>query len=219
MMTGPPLEKPDGYYGHARLALTHFVHEGPNRILDVGCGEGRAGAALKAAGRAAEVVGIEKNASVAAVAGANVDRVICTDVESFELPFGPAYFDYIIFADVLEHLVDPWTVVERLAGLLRAGGYMIASIPNVRHWRVVLALLLSGEWQYSPDGVLDDTHLRFFTRKSMRRLFPAPAFVVERVVPSLAFSSASRAGRVNRFTFRLFEDFLTVRYIMAIRKV
>lgn len=218
-MTGPLVEKPDGYYGHARLALTHFIREGPNRILDVGCGEGRTGAALKAAGRASEVVGIEKNASVAAVAGANVDRVICTDVESFELPFGPAYFDYIILADVLEHLVDPWTVVEKLAGLLHAGGYMIASIPNVRHWRVVLALLVSGDWRYDPDGVLDDTHLRFFTKKSMRKLFPAPALVVERVVPSFTFSPASRAWRANRLTFRLFEDFLTVRYIMAIRKV
>jgi 2-polyprenyl-3-methyl-5-hydroxy-6-metoxy-1,4-benzoquinol methylase len=198
--------------------LGQLIHEGPNKVLDVGCGEGRTGAALKAGGQAGEVVGVEKNAAVAKIAEGLLDGVICGDVEHVGLPFAPGYFDYIVLGDVLEHLVDPWAVVGRLARLLRTQGHMIASIPNVRHWRVMLPLIIQGEWTYSEEGVLDDTHLRFFTRKSMQGLFPGPALVVKQVVPELRFLPTSRACWVNRLTFHLFEDFLTVRYVVEVEK-
>ena len=218
-MTEYPTARSHGYYSDPRGDLSQFIIEGPNRILDVGCGEGRAGAALKAAGRAREVVGIEKNVTVAETARGNIDQVICADIERLALPFDKASFDYVVFGDVLEHLVDPWDTVDRLTELLREGGHIIASIPNVRYWRVVLGLILKGKWQYGSDGVLDDTHLRFFTANSMQRLFRGPTLMVKQTVSSLRFETIGRACRVNHLTFRLFEDFLTVRYILEVQKV
>lgn len=213
-----PAPKPDWYYRDSRECLLPFVCEGPNRILDVGCGEGRTGAALKAAGRAGQVVGIERCAPIAEIARRHVDRVVCADLESLELPFATEYFDYIIFGDVLEHLVNPWGVVELLAGHLRQGGHMIASVPNVRHWRVVLPLILRGRWRYGPDGVLDDTHLRFFTRKSIVELFASSDLVLKRIVPEFRFMPKSKSNRLNRFTCALFEEFLAMRYVVDVVK-
>ena len=213
-----PAEKPSSYYRDPRQVLAQLIEAGPNRVLDVGCGEGRTGAALKASGRAAEVVGVEKNSVIAAIAQSHIDRVICADIEGLELPFAPGRFDYIVLADVLEHLVNPWTVVERLAELLREGGHIIASVPNVRHWRVVLPLILRGRWRYGPDGVLDDTHLRFFTRKSIVELFASSDLVLKRIVPEFRFMPKSKSNRLNRFTCALFEDFLAMRYVVDVIK-
>jgi len=213
-----PAHKPDGYYRDARECLLPFVCEGPNRILDAGCGEGRTGAALKAAGKAGEVVGIERCEPIAEIARRHVDRVICADLESLELPFGPGRFDYIIFGDVLEHLVNPWGVVESLARHLRQGGHMIASVPNVRYWRVVFPLVLRGQWKYGPDGVLDDTHLRFFTRKAIAELFASNDLVVDRILSEFRLMPKSKSNRFNRFTCALFEDFMAMRYVVDVIK-
>lgn len=217
-MTRYPVRKPDGYYRDQRECLFSFVCEGPNRILDAGCGEGRMGAALKAAGKAGEVIGIERCEPIAEIARQHIDQVICADLESLELPFAAEYFDYIIFGDVLEHLVNPWGVVESLARHLRPGGRMIASIPNVRHWRVVFPLVLRGQWRYGPDGVLDDTHLRFFTRKTVVNLFASNALVLNRVLPEFRLMPRSKSNRLNRFTCSLFEDFLAMRYVVDVVK-
>ena len=210
-----PAPKPDWYYRDSRECLFPFVCEGPNRILDAGCGEGRTGAALKAAGKAGQVVGIERCAPIAEIARRHVDRVVCADLESLELPFAAEYFDYIIFGDVLEHLVNPWGVVESLARHLRHGGHIIASIPNVRYWRVVLALVLRGQWRYGADGVLDDTHLRFFTRKTIVELFASNDLVLDRILPEFRLMPKSKSNRLNRFTCALFEDFLAMRYVVV----
>lgn len=213
-----PTRKPEGYYRDARECLLPFIGDGPNRILDAGCGEGRMGAALKAAGKAGEVIGIERCEPIAEIAKRHVDRVICDDLENVEVPFAPGYFDYIIFGDVLEHLVNPWGVVESLARHLRQGGHIIASVPNVRHWRVVLPLVLRGRWQYGPDGLLDDTHLRFFTRKSIVQLFASNDLVMDRIVPEFRFLPKSKSNRFNRVTCALFEEFLAMRYIVDVIK-
>lgn len=214
-----PARKRDGYYRDLRECLLPFVCEGPNKILDVGCGEGRTGAALKAAGKAREVIGIERCEPIAEIARGHVDRVICADLESVELPFATEYFDYIIFGDVLEHLVNPWGVVESLSRHLRQGGHMIASIPNVRYWRVVFPLVLRGQWRYGADGVLDETHLRFFTRKTIVELFASNDLVLNRLLPEFRLMPKSKSNRLNRFTFALFEDFLAMRYVVdAVKK-
>ena len=211
-------EKSESYYQDARGDLVQLVEAGRHRILDVGCGAGSLGAALKAAGKAREVIGIEKHEAAAHVAESRIDRVLCADVETAELPLEEGTFDYIVAADVLEHLVDPWTVVKRLARLLRSGGHMIASIPNVRFCKVVLPLIVQGEWRYRSQGVLDDTHLRFFTKKSMRRLFDEPSLVVRQILPAFKLLPGCKAHRLNRFTLGLFEDFLTIRYLVEVTK-
>ncbi len=207
-------EKPPGYYSETRWALIQLVENGPHKVLDVGCGEGKTGAALKACGRAQEVIGIEKNPTVAAVAKNELDQVICCDVEMTGLPVPKGHFDYIVLGDILEHLVDPWAVVVRLARCLKQRGHVVASVPNVRYWRVVLPLVLTGEWKYRSQGVLDNTHLRFFTKKGIQRLFHGSGLVVQRMVPAFRLLPKSKTCRADRLTLGLFEGFLTMRYII-----
>jgi 2-polyprenyl-3-methyl-5-hydroxy-6-metoxy-1,4-benzoquinol methylase len=94
------------------------------------------------------------------------DRVWSIDVEQvpFERDIEPGSLDAILCLDVLEHLVDPWAVVKRLSALLRPGGRLIVSVPNIRNWKFIRGLLFRGDFHYRDSGLLDRTHLRFFVR-------------------------------------------------------
>lgn len=155
------------YYKMSRPDLAQKIRAGRNRVLEVGCAEGRLGASLKQAGLAAEVVGIEIVADVARIATARLDRVVCGDIETMdrEVPgLEKNSFDYVLCGDVLEHLRDPWESLRWLVSLLKRDGRLVASVPNVRHWSVILPLVFKGQWEYRTHGILDRTHLRFFTR-------------------------------------------------------
>ena len=99
------------------------------------------------------------------------------DIETVDLPYEEEYFDYMIFGDVLEHLRDPWQTVKRLKPYLKKNGFMLASIPNVSHISVVVGLL-KGTAEYREAGILDKTHLRFFTKKTAMELFEKNGFAV-----------------------------------------
>jgi len=179
---GVPLDYSELYYKCQRPELVRHIKPGNNRILDVGCAEGVLGESLKQQGLASEVVGIELFPEAARVAENKVDRVICGDLEVMsrdELGLKPQSFDYIICGDVLEHLRDPWETLSWLATLLNDDGQLIASVPNVRHWSVLFPLLFRGVWKYQPHGILDRTHLRFFTRKSAIQMFKESSLLVE----------------------------------------
>jgi tRNA A58 N-methylase Trm61 len=131
-------------------------------VLDVGCGEGMLGRTLKEAGKAAHVTGMEIVHAAAQVAVKAIDRVVECDIESSAPEFGAGEFDYIIYADVLEHLKEPWKVLEKHSRFLKPGGRVIVSVPNVRFYKVIWGLL-KGRWDYTPCGIMDISHLRFFT--------------------------------------------------------
>jgi len=216
------LNKDQNYYHGIRWDLINFVSKGNNRILDIGCGDGNTGKALKDQGKAVEVVGIEKVSEIAQIAETKIDKVICANVETIELPFNEGYFEYILMGDVLEHLYDPWTLVNNMGRYLKKGGVLIASIPNIRNWCIIKSLVLKGEWNYSSDGLLDDTHLRFFTKKSILKLFSSEDFLVHRLIPEFEFRPTYKFGikkQFNIITLGLFEDFLTFQYIVIARKL
>jgi O-antigen biosynthesis protein len=169
------------YYGFTRPEVQRLVNRRSQRILDVGCAAGKVGAGLKAR-QNAEVWGIECNAQAAAEAGKHLDRVIQTPVEQALAQLPQGYFDSIILADVLEHLTDPAAVLAGLAEKLTSNGELIVSLPNVAHWSVLQGLL-EGSWEYQDAGILDRTHLRFFTRKSALDLFTAAGFSAASVTP------------------------------------
>jgi 2-polyprenyl-3-methyl-5-hydroxy-6-metoxy-1,4-benzoquinol methylase len=140
---------------------------GPNRrVLDVGCATGFLGKALAAQGCA--VIGVEFDPQAAAEARALLDEVVEADLNVTALAdlFPGRQFDVIVFGDVLEHLLDPDAVLRSAVELLAAGGAVVISIPNVAHGSLRLALL-QGRWDYLETGLLDRTHLRFFTRESV----------------------------------------------------
>jgi SAM-dependent methyltransferase len=135
--------------------------------------------------------------------------VLVGDVESLDLSVLRAPFDAILCLDVLEHLRDPWGVARRLAELLRPGGVMIASIPNIAHYRIIVGLL-RGRWTYAPSGILDHTHLRFFTRDTAIDLLRQAG-----LTPVAADANcATAAGLFNALTGRLFENVCAFQYLV-----
>jgi O-antigen biosynthesis protein len=181
----PAPAKPAQYYAFARPEVARLVPDTAVRILDVGCGAGWLGASLKARGNT-EVVGIEINPAAAAEAATRLDRVCQVDLNGQDpLPFPLGYFDCLIFADVLEHLVEPGQVLRWLMRYLQPEGCVVISLPNVRHYSVVQDLLVNGQWIYATAGILDRTHLRFFTWESVLGLLREVGLRGDEVEPVL----------------------------------
>ncbi len=143
---------------------------GSKRVLDVGCATGYLAQALVE--RGCTVAGVEFDAEAAEEARPHLERLVIGDLEAMDLAeaFGDDRFDVIVFGDVLEHLREPLPVLRGARKLLAGGGSVVASIPNVAHGSVRLALL-AGRFDYQPLGLLDNTHIRFFTRSSIEDLF------------------------------------------------
>ncbi|WP_437682824.1 methyltransferase domain-containing protein [Sorangium sp. So ce131] len=153
----------------------------PRTVLDVGCGIGLNGAALKRAG--ARVTGIEVAPASLARARSALDEVVAADITSdaaVREALGDRRFDLILFADVLEHTADPLAALRRFLPHLEEDGHVIVSLPNVAAWPVRLGLL-AGRFDYAPSGILDDSHLRFFTRASAIQLVERAGLEVLRV--------------------------------------
>ena len=152
---------------------------GPDkRVLEVGCTTGVVSRALREQG--CRVVGVEIDPAAADQARQHCESVITGDVEALDLSsvnVGGELFDAALFGDVLEHLKDPLAVLQRVRPLLRPVGFVVASIPNVAHGAVRLALL-GGHFDYTPSGLLDGTHLRFFTREAVGALFAEAGFAI-----------------------------------------
>lgn len=176
MMKGASKPMASTYYQHARPEVLALIPETARHVLDVGCASGALGRAVKQR-QECRVTGIEYVAEVAQVAAESLDDVYAGDAVEAMQGMPDAFFDCIVFADVLEHLVDPAACLAEAKRLLTPGGMVVASIPNVRHWSVVKDLL-EGRWDYQDAGILDRTHLRFFTRESMVRMFMEAGFHV-----------------------------------------
>src|SRR5215210_8161158 len=147
------------------------------RVLDVGCAAGDLAGVLTE--RGCKVTGIEVDPEAARRAEERCERVVAGDVETLDLgaELDGEDFDVIVFGDALEHLKDPLRTLARLKPFLRPEGYVVASIPNVAHGSVRLALM-QGKFQYRSLGLLDNTHLRFFTRESIEQLFRDAGFLI-----------------------------------------
>jgi GT2 family glycosyltransferase/2-polyprenyl-3-methyl-5-hydroxy-6-metoxy-1,4-benzoquinol methylase len=157
------------YYKFERPEVLALIPIEAKRILDVGCAAGWLSEAIKQR-QECTVYGIEPNPLAARRASKKMDKVWNAEVKDIVDVLEPAFFDCIVVADILEHLNDPWLVLNQLKEKLVAGGKVIASIPNICNWNIVEDLI-KGYWQYRSEGILDRTHLRFFTRRSIPELF------------------------------------------------
>lgn len=159
------------YYDQVRPELIQQIPQTAKKILDVGCGSGQTGLHLKKSrDENIEVVGIEFVESIGNKAIENLDQAFVGNVEELTLPYPHGYFDCILYGDVLEHLVDPWKVLATHYDLLGVNGCVVASIPNIAYFKVI-SMLKKGQWKYEDAGIMDKTHLRFFTHKSMLEMF------------------------------------------------
>ncbi|MFL6466529.1 MAG: class I SAM-dependent methyltransferase, partial [Pyrinomonadaceae bacterium] len=167
------------YENATRDEMLPFVPVGSRFILDIGCSVGNFGSLLKEA-RRAEVWGVEIDERSAEIASARLDKVLTGAFDrNLELP--AQAFDCIVFNDVLEHMVDPYSALEYAKELLSEDGCVVASIPNVRYFGNVWLMLVHGSWEYQDSGILDRTHLRFFTQKSIQAMFADQGYEIENI--------------------------------------
>lgn len=216
------------YYKNVRHDLLPMVPESAQSILEVGCGAGYTGKALKDRQNAV-VVGIEMNPQAAREAEQGLDEVLEGNIETMQLPYEEHSFDCILFADVLEHLVDPATVLRKTLPLLKPDGVAIASIPNVQYHGIVCQLG-EGGWTYQDEGIMDRTHLRFFTLKEIQKMFAECGYAIERVEENLdpqyeayaaAHPSTLKTGRVtiSNLSPEELRRFFVVQYKICARPV
>lgn len=216
-MTTPTVEsyadKGQQYFANARREILPLIPKTRDRVLEIGCGSGETLAMLRSERGCGWMAGIELFPDAAERARAHLDAVYEGDIETMEIPFSPASLDVVLCLDVLEHLRDPWRIVQQLTALLRPGGALIASIPNVRHFTVVMPLLFRGEWKYTDSGLLDRTHLRFFTRATAVALVESGGLRVD-AVEVTGLIPGSRRYRFDRLTGGLLRPFFVNQYLV-----
>jgi SAM-dependent methyltransferase len=164
------------YYLHPRPEILALIPADATDLLELGCAAGLLGQTVKAR-QPCRYVGVELDPFAAGIAANTLDQVTVLDLDDTALPFEPESFDCVVCADVLEHIKDPWGALDQLFGLLRPGGRIVVSIPNVRNLGV-MAELAAGDWAYVDAGILDRTHLRFFTRRSFERALLGAGFEI-----------------------------------------
>lgn len=172
--------KPFKYSSHYWILKLLEREREPVSILDVGAASGYLGRIWKKSGH--HVTGIEFDAAAAEKAKENYHAFTVTDIETFDFPYRDE-FDYVVFADVLEHLRDPAEVLRRCIPGLKESGKIIISLPNVANWMIRLSLLF-GRFNYVERGILDRTHLRFFTLRSAGQLLSDASCEVLDVIPT-----------------------------------
>ncbi len=172
------------YHQNPRVEIASFINDAPGIVLDVGCGGGATGRLIKDKFPGTRVIGIELNQHAAAYARQFLDVVVCASIDEVQLAehIGDATIGTVLLLDVLEHLYDPWRALTRIHGWLAPGTRVLASVPNIRNL-VTLDELAAGRWEYGPFGVLDITHLRFFTRATLRRMFEETGYDVTHMEP------------------------------------
>jgi 2-polyprenyl-3-methyl-5-hydroxy-6-metoxy-1,4-benzoquinol methylase len=164
------MEKINKYYTQSRPEIIAFVPINTKTILDIGCGQGSFLMLIKEK-IGAETWGVEMVKEMAEYAKKKADYVFVGQIEKIFSSIPDGYFDCICFNDVLEHLIEPTEVLKMMRQKLSENGIIIASIPNVRYFLNIRNLLIYKDWEYTNSGILDATHLRFFTQKSMKRMF------------------------------------------------
>jgi len=199
--------------GFDRAEIMPFIPDTARTLLDIGCAGGAFGRLLRSRRPEMELWGVEPDPVSARAADDAFDSVIVGEFPNESIP--SSKFDVILCADVLEHMAEPERALRAAAGAMAAGGIMVASIPNVRNWRAVLwPLLRHGKWTYTDLGILDRTHLRFFTSRSMREFYAANHWSVESMT---GINMHLREKLISTASFHSTDDFLFPQYVVVAR--
>ncbi|MRX70386.1 Ubiquinone/menaquinone biosynthesis C-methylase UbiE [Flavobacterium resistens] len=169
--------KSSQYFSNVRVEMLKYLPKDSSRILEVGCGRGCFGASLKKENNR-EVWGLELMPEEGKEAKKVLDRVLIGKCEDLLNDLPDNYFDAIYFNDVLEHLFDPYSLLKEIKRKLTDKGVVISSIPNIRYHNEFRSFLFKKDWKYEQKGVLDFTHMRFFTGKSIQKMYKDAGYVV-----------------------------------------
>lgn len=204
------------YHANVRYDVMPAIPAECGRVLDVGGGVGATGGYLKAQGLASKVV-------VADLCGGTpapgVERIVAIDLDNAAAlrslaEHGP--FDTILCLDVLEHLYDPWDAISQLQDLLAPGGCIVASIPNVNYVGLLAPLVIKGRFDYRESGILDRTHIRWFTRDSAMALMSRGRLCIEECIARVP---DGKVRTIDRLTAGQFRRFFALQHIIRARKV
>ncbi len=208
--------KPDQYSDHVRTDLVEMLPVTCGRFLDVGCGTGGTLELIKSRG-AAYTAGVDIDAeSIKKAKNRLLDSVIVADIEKDDLPYTEKEFDCIILADVLEHLYDPWKVLKEITKYLADTGYILLSFPNVKYYKVLRRLIFHDEWTYVDAGILDITHIRFFTLKEIDRLLAVAGLKTVQMKKHIV--SSQRMRLLNKLLINKLDSFLAYQYHILAKK-
>lgn len=207
----------DRYYANVNADLLAAIPKSAQWVLELGCGAGALGQAfLQSVNPQASYVGVEMMSGPAQLAREHLQRVIEGNLELLAndaLDLSEGCLDTLIYGDVLEHLIDPWAELQKRKSLLKPKGTVLACIPNIGHWSIV-AKILTDQWHYEDRGILDRTHLRFFTRATVRDLFESAGLKVTRI-KGLEQAASSGQAFAQKLAPSLEELGLDARYFRA----
>lgn len=210
--------------GPARIS-EYFVAERPevvdflrpfgafSSVLDIGCAAGELGKLLLHNRMAGSCDGIEPNPQAALLAQGKLRRVWSGTLEAVADDIPWPQYDLVVMADVLEHVVDPWATLRSLHAHTAPACKLLLSVPNIRHYKVVLPLLLKGEFKYCDQGIMDRTHLHFFTKSSLLEMIEECGWVARGM-------DSHMRNRYRRWYYptRLVEPFVAVQYMLMAEK-
>ncbi|MAZ70761.1 MAG: methyltransferase [Porticoccus sp.] len=169
------------YYRQARPEMLDHMAWNVGCCLEVGCGSGNFAQLVKKHKNVSEYWGIEIEEQSAKEAKKTLNRVLLGNAEELVEQLPNNYFDTVVFNDSLEHLVDPLGLLKIIKTKLTAKGHIVASIPNVRYYKNLYNLIFKKQWCYEDSGILDRTHLRFFTQQSIIDTFAEAGFNVNSI--------------------------------------
>ena len=181
------------YFTNARHDYVSELSANANaKILEIGCGGGETGALALLKGKCGSYYGVEMCEAAGEMAKERLTEVLVGDIERLDPPWNAETFDALILSEVLEHLSDPWATLRKLLPTLKSGGLVFASSPNISHYSVIAALL-RGEWTLTDVGLMDRTHLRWFTPKTYQEMFESCGYCVDIVREHSPLSRKARS--------------------------
>lgn len=211
-------DKNSDYYSHVRREILPLLPSNCERILEIGCGRGDTLLWLKDTQKnCAWIGGVELFPDSGSIAATRLDWFCGGSIETLDLALEAESIDLILCLDVLEHLVDPWKSVAKLQSLLKPGGHLIGSIPNVRYYSASFALFFKGQWRYQQEGILDKTHLRFFTKETAIALLESSGLKHDLLIGK-GLEKGRKARWINFLTLGLFRPFFEFQYLIRVAK-
>ena len=206
----------EDYHALVRKDVLGLVPNGQNAVLDIGGGIGASASYLKKVGKAARYVVVDL---VADQRNPSVDEAYSGDLEDpsllAKIGVEQGAFDVILCLDVLEHLTDPWSVIKTCHTMLKPGGVIVASIPNVRNYRLLIPLIFKGHFSYTEKGLLDRTHLRWFVRSTAIELMTGSGLFIDYIQGRFY---GKRMWLLNFFTLGLLRNFIYLQYFIRVRR-
>ncbi|QMU64708.1 MAG: methyltransferase domain-containing protein [Flavobacteriaceae bacterium] len=172
-------KKKDEYYKNIRPEMLVFIPKSAKKMLEIGCGEGNFSAQLVTDDN--EIWAVEPYKPSAEKASEKLFKVVIGTLDDTLDTLPNDYFDVIIMNDVIEHLLEPWNDIVKLKSKLNTHGVLVTSIPNVRYSKNLFKMLFNRDWKYTNDLILDRTHFRFFTKKSIKRMYRECGYSIQKM--------------------------------------